>query len=134
MKTKRIVALLSLLLISSVCAAPWTRAADAAAVASEHPNLERFAAELNLTEEQKAAIAPILRQQVEEFRALQADTSLRRMQKLRRAKEINQQASGEIRAHLDPEQQVKYDALRAEMREQMKARIQERRAQSSTGG
>ena len=90
--------------------------------------LEQLAGELRLTEEQKAAIGPILRRQAEDYRALQADTSLRRMQKMRRAKEINQKASAAIRAHLDPEQQTKYDALRAEMRKEVKSRAKERKS------
>lgn len=99
--------------------------------ASEGPTLERLAKELNLTDAQKAAIAPIVRQEAEEFRALQADTSLRRMQRLRRAKQINDKASTAIRAQLTPEQLPKYEELRAALRSEMKQRLKDRKAAQS---
>lgn len=133
MRTKTIITVLSLLLAGLASAASFARADDGE-LRSEHPGLEKFVTELNLSEEQKAAIGPILKKQAEDFRALQADTSMRRMQKLRRAKDINAKASKEIRAHLDPEQQKKYDTMRAEMKEEMRSRLKDRKARQSSGG
>ncbi|HLP06935.1 MAG TPA: hypothetical protein VK178_02125 [Opitutaceae bacterium] len=90
--------------------------------------LQDITAQLNLTEDQKAKIAPILKQEAADLRALKEDTSQRRMQRLRRFREINQKASEQIRALLTPEQQPKYDELRAAARAEMKQRMKERRA------
>jgi Spy/CpxP family protein refolding chaperone len=88
--------------------------------------LQQIAERLQLTDEQKAEIAPILEQEWADLKALREDTSLRRMQRARRAKEITDTASKQIRAILTPEQQPEYDALRAEMRDKLKAKAKER--------
>lgn len=89
--------------------------------------LQHIAAQLDLSDAQKATIAPILEGEAAELRTLQADSALRRMQKLKRFREINRKASDQIRAELTPEQRKKYDALRAEAREEFKAKMAERR-------
>ncbi len=91
--------------------------------------LQAIAEQLDLSDAQKAKISPILQQQAEELRSLQADTGLRRMQKARRFRDINQQARDRIRVELTPEQRKMYDELRAEAREEFKAKRKERRAQ-----
>jgi Spy/CpxP family protein refolding chaperone len=89
---------------------------------------EEMVAELQLSEEQKAEIAPILRRQAEQLRALRDDTSMRRGAKARRLKAINDEASRQIRAQLDPQQQARYDELRANARRAMKERLKERKS------
>lgn len=109
-----------------------------AAVAADRPTaddspsggdgrLQELAAELALTDEQKEQIVPILEKERADLKALREDTSLRRIQKARRAKTINEKAAGQIRALLTPEQQEKYDALRSEMRKKAKERLKARR-------
>lgn len=88
--------------------------------------------QLDLSEDQKAQIMPIVMQQAADLKALRDNTALKPRHKIKRAREINSTASAEIRALLTPEQQVKYDALReeskAEMREQFRERMKEREA------
>ena len=90
--------------------------------------LQDIAAQLGLTEEQKAMIAPILQQQAAELRLLKEDAAAKRLERARRLREINQKAAGQIRPLLTPEQQRKYDELRAAAREEFKQKLKERRA------
>lgn len=91
--------------------------------------LQEIAGRLDLTDEQKAQIAPILQKEIADLKALRDDTTMRRGQKARRAKEINDTASGQISALLTPEQQKEYEVLRAEMREKLKTRVKERQGE-----
>jgi Spy/CpxP family protein refolding chaperone len=129
-------AILPLLTLAILGATAPSRAADPAPVpAAPAPAQGEFAsrlqditAQLGLTEEQKAKIAPILQQEAADLRALKADASLRRLQRLRQFREINQKASDQIRALLTPEQQPRYDELRAAARAEMKQKMKERHA------
>jgi protein CpxP len=88
--------------------------------------LQEISARLELTEEQKTQIAPILQKEIADLKVLRDDTSLRRGEKARRLKEISDTASEQIRELLTPDQQTEYDKLREEMREKLKARLKER--------
>jgi Spy/CpxP family protein refolding chaperone len=90
--------------------------------------LQEIAERLELTEEQKTQIAPILQKEIADLKVLRDDTSMRRGQKARRLQEISDTAGGQIRALLTPEQQEEYDKLRDEMREKLKARLKERQS------
>lgn len=104
-------------------AAPLAVAADAPAAAparehgpgGKHPGpkerLQTLAKELNLTAEQKQQVGALLKQQMEEGRALRADTSLSREQKREKMEAMRKASREQIRALLTPEQQAKYDAL-----------------------
>ncbi len=110
-------------------------AAEHAAAAKEpagsHSALADMAKQLDLTDEQKAAITPILKKEIADLQALKVDTSLRKMQRARKARDIASTASKEIRSQLNPEQQKKYDVLREEWKKQAKAK--ERKAQEDSG-
>lgn len=97
--------------------------------AKARDHLQQVVDQLELTDDQRAAIAPIMQQQMIDLKALRDDSSLRRLQRARKAKAINETASAQIRALLTPDQQTKYDALRAEMKDEMKARAKERKAE-----
>ncbi len=127
---------LPLLLLALAAVLP-TFAADPVSAPSAPPapaRAERLAkiqeviAQLNLTEEQKAKIAPIVQQQVADLGALRDDAKAERRERLRVAREINQKAAAQIRPLLNPEQQKKYDELRAAARAEMKHKVKERRA------
>jgi transposase len=59
---------------------------------------------LNLTEEQKAKLQPILAEENQQLEALRSNTSMTQEQKFAKAKEIRETASPRIRAILTPEQ------------------------------
>jgi Spy/CpxP family protein refolding chaperone len=79
--------------------------------------LERYAQQLNLTDDQKAKIKPILEDQAKQMQALRDDTSV--SQEDRRAKftTIREATSKQIRALLNADQQKKFDDMQANMRQ-----------------
>jgi Spy/CpxP family protein refolding chaperone len=82
-----------------------------------------MSSKLNLTDDQKAKITPIIADRQAQMRALMADTSSRRMQKARKAKSIMSDSDTKIEAVLTSDQKKTY----AEMKEQMKEQLQARR-------
>ena len=87
----------------------------------------RMSSKLNLTDDQKAKITPIIADRQTQMRALMADTSGRRMQKARKAKSIMSDSDKKIEAVLTSDQKKTY----AEMKEQMKEQLQARRQQNA---
>ena len=79
-------------------------------------HLEWLSKELNLTDEQKAQVKPILDEQSKQMRATQEDTSLTQEQKHEKMKQIHQTTHSQINGILTPEQQKKF----AELKEQHK--------------
>ncbi len=130
-------AIVSFVLLASLAAGAPLCSADpnpaAVATAPVHgegalaSKLAAVVAQLDLTDAQKSKIVPILEQEAAELRALKQESSAARREKLRRFREINQRASGEIRALLTPEQQKKYEELRAAARAEFRQKMQERR-------
>ena len=73
---------------------------------------------MNLTEEQKAKLRPILQDQNQQMEALRNDTSMTQEQKIAKANEVRQNASPKIRAILTPEQLQKLADLQQKARQQ----------------
>lgn len=67
---------------------------------------------LELTEEQKTAIKPILAAEVNEIRAVMQDDSIPREQKRDKINEIRDASNAKIKAHLTEEQQKKLDEMK----------------------
>ena len=115
--------------VPAIAAEPTPPPAPAASAPGQFASkLQDIAAQLNLTEEQKAQIGPILQQEMAELRALKEEAKAARREKLQRFRDINQKASAQIRPLLTPEQQKKYDELRAAARVEFKQKMKERRA------
>lgn len=108
--------------------APAPSAPPAAARAERAAKFQEIVAQLDLTEEQKAKIAPIVQQQAAELHALRDDAKAQRRERLHEAREINKKAAAQIIPLLTPEQQKKYDELRAAARAEFKQKMKERRA------
>ncbi|HTF71583.1 MAG TPA: hypothetical protein VK638_53840 [Edaphobacter sp.] len=89
----------------------------------------RMSSKLNLTDDQKNKITPVIADRQTQMRALMADTSGRRMQKARKAKSIMSDSDKKIEAILTNDQKKIY----AEMKEQMKEQLQARRQQNAGG-
>jgi Spy/CpxP family protein refolding chaperone len=79
--------------------------------------LERLSNELNLTDEQKAKVKPILDEQSKQMHATQEDTSLTQDQKRDKMKQIHQTTHSQINEILTPEQQKKFAALKEQQKE-----------------
>ncbi|HET7871983.1 MAG TPA: hypothetical protein VFL42_05685 [Terriglobales bacterium] len=83
--------------------------------------LQNLSSELNLTDDQKAKIKPLLQEQVQQLKTVHDDSSLSPDQKQAKMKEIHQTYSSQIQAVLTPEQQKKF----AEMKEQKKKEMEQ---------
>ena len=79
--------------------------------------LERLTKELNLTDEQKTQVKPILDEQSKQMRATQEDTSLSQDQKREKMKQIHQTTHSQINDILTPEQQKKFAAFKEQQKE-----------------
>ena len=80
-------------------------------------HLEWLSKELNLTDEQKAKVKPILDDQSKQMHATQEDTSLSQEQKRDKMKQIHQTTHSQINEILTPEQQKKFAALKEQQKE-----------------
>jgi len=79
--------------------------------------LERLSKELNLTDEQKAKVKPILDEQMKQMHATQEDSSLTQEQKHDKMKQIHEATHSQINDILTPEQQKKFAALKEQQKE-----------------
>jgi hypothetical protein len=71
---------------------------------------------LQLTEEQKKELTPIVAERDKKIKALRADTSMGKLQKLRKGKELQADFRDQAAKHLNADQVKKLDALQAERR------------------
>jgi periplasmic protein CpxP/Spy len=83
--------------------------------------LQAMAKQLNLTDEQKEKLKPILTSEAEEVTALRNGPALTPQQKRAKMMEIGEKYRPQINAVLTPEQQEKWKAMRQEMMEKHKA-------------
>jgi hypothetical protein len=79
-------------------------------------NMAELSKKLQLTDQQKKELAPFVEQRDKEIKALKADTSMGKLQKLRKAQEIQTNFRGQAAKILNPDQLKKLDALQAERR------------------
>jgi protein CpxP len=86
--------------------------------------------QLNLTDKQKGAIRPVLEKEIEDIRALRADSTLSKEEKIEKMKVIRQTTQGEMNKILTPEQQKKLtemkEGMQQENRENVELMIQQR--------
>jgi Spy/CpxP family protein refolding chaperone len=73
---------------------------------------------LNLTDQQKAKLQPILAEEQQQLEALRSNTSMTQEQKVSKANEIREAASPKIRAVLTPEQIQKLGDLQKARQQQ----------------
>jgi hypothetical protein len=79
-------------------------------------NMAVLSKKLQLTDQQKKQLAPIVEQRDKEIKALKAETSLGKLQKLRKAEEIQTSFRDQAAKILNPDQIKKLDELQAERR------------------
>ena len=78
--------------------------------------LAELTKELQLSAQQEKALAPIVAERDQKAMALMADTSMGRLQKLRKAQEIQKNFREQAAKVLTPDQVQKLEALQAERR------------------
>jgi len=91
------------------------------ALAQVGPELQmaELSKKLQLTEQQKKGLTPAVEQRDKEIKALKADTSMGKLQKLRRAQEIQGNFRNQAARFLNADQVKKLDALQAERRSKL---------------
>jgi len=81
---------------------------------------------LNLSDDQKAQIKPIIEERRQKLQALRSDTSMRPFPKKRKMKSIFDESDKKIKAVLNDEQKKQYAQIEQQMREEIKERVQNR--------
>jgi len=76
--------------------------------------------QLNLTDDQKAQITPIIAERQQQMAALKANPPGRKMKGAREAKSIMSDSDKKIEAVLTPDQKTKYEQMKEEMKEKAK--------------
>jgi Spy/CpxP family protein refolding chaperone len=73
--------------------------------------VEKLSTELGLTDEQKASVAALYKEENAALKTVSDDKSLERAAKIAKNKEIRAAHAAKVRALLTPEQQAKFDAF-----------------------
>jgi Spy/CpxP family protein refolding chaperone len=87
-----------------------------ATAASKQDRGAKFAQELNLTDDQKAALKSIRENEKQQAEAIKNDSSLTADQKKAKFKELRKTSREQMMAKLSPEQQQKFKEMRKEHR------------------
>jgi Spy/CpxP family protein refolding chaperone len=87
--------------------------------AMEGLQMKELTEKLQLNEQQQKALTPIVAQRDKAVKALTANTSMGKLQKLRKAQEIQTNFRAQAGKVLSPEQGKKLEALQAERREKL---------------
>jgi protein CpxP len=88
--------------------------------------LQKMSAELQLTPQQKEQIRPILMQEAPRMKSLKENTTMPKMQKARMMREISSETDAKMKPILNPEQYTKWEQMRAEERQQMMQKMENR--------
>jgi Spy/CpxP family protein refolding chaperone len=87
--------------------------------AMEGLQMKELTEKLQLNEQQQKALTPIVAQRDKAVKALMANTSMGKLQKLRKVQEIQTNFRAQAGKVLTPEQSKKLEALQAERREKL---------------
>jgi hypothetical protein len=85
--------------------------------------INQFSTKLGLTDEQRQQIVPILTDEFKQLEALKKDTSLGTVRKVERVREIGNSFDEKLKPLINPEQQQKFQALRAELRKRFVEKV-----------
>jgi GTPase Era involved in 16S rRNA processing len=105
---------ITVLLLSSFL---WGQAASPQQAATQR--MQAMAQQLQLTEQQKEKVMPILVEEAPKISAVKSDTSLPQNQKLAKLMQIRNDTDDQIRPLLTSAQQQKLDQIRQQQRQQM---------------
>lgn len=92
--------------------------------------LEYMSKELNLTDDQKAKIKPVLEDEMSKMKSVRDDTSLSQDQKRDKMKDIRENTDSQITGVLTPDQQKKYEDMKAREKAQHQQKTQQPQPQS----
>lgn len=86
--------------------------------------LEKISAALQLSPAQKQKILPILKEEAPKVQAIKSNTSLGPMQKGMQLRQISEATDAKLQPILSPEQYQKWQQMRAQEREQMMQKME----------
>lgn len=86
--------------------------------ATVESRLEEMSKQLNLTDDQKAKLKPILQDEGQQMKAVHEDTSLTHEQKKAKMKDIREAHRPQIDQILTPDQQKKWEEMKQKAKEQ----------------
>jgi protein CpxP len=95
-----------------------TSAADPEVRAKVQQRLQHISSELNLTDDQKQKIQPILQSEFQQAKAVKDDTSLSPDQKKAKMQDIQDSAKSQIGPVLTPDQRTKWAAMKDQAKPQ----------------
>ena len=81
---------------------------------SAEQHLQMLSEKLNLTDDQKAKLKPILQDELQQMKTVREDTSLSEDQRRAKMKSIHESLHEQINAVLTPEQQTKFKEMQQE--------------------
>jgi periplasmic protein CpxP/Spy len=84
---------------------------------SPDQQLEHLSKALNLTDDQKSQIKPILEDRQKQMESLRSDSSLSPEDRRSKARSLMQDSNAKLRAVLTDEQKTKFDEMQSRMRE-----------------
>ena len=87
---------------------------------SAEQHLQMLSEKLNLTDNQKAKLKPILQDQMQQMKAVREDSSLSEDQRRAKMKSVHESLHDQINAVLTPEQQAKFKQMQHEEMEKRK--------------
>ncbi len=88
--------------------------------------LEKMAAALKLTPEQKKQVAPILMQEAPKLKEIKSNTSLGPMQKAMQMRQIANDTDTKLKPILSPQQYQTWEQMREQERQQMMQKMENR--------
>ncbi len=90
--------------------------------------LQRMGQMLQLTDEQKAKIKPLLEAEVAQIKTIHNDSSLSRPQKMEKIQQLRSSTHDKIKPILTPEQQKKLEEMQERAKERRERRMQKQQA------
>lgn len=88
--------------------------------------LEKISTELQLSPAQKQQMLPILKEEAPKIQAIKGNTSLGPMQKAMQLRQIGEATDAKVQPILSPEQYQKWQQIRAQEKEQMMQKMENR--------
>jgi Spy/CpxP family protein refolding chaperone len=116
---KKLALTLFVILLAAMVGAPMVSAQEPASKEEVQAKLQGMATALQLTDDQKAKIKPILMAEAPKIQALKADTSMPQMKKMQQMKKLADGVDAQIKPILTPEQYQKFQQMRMQQRDQM---------------
>lgn len=89
------------------------------AQSSSGEQMKELSQKLQLTGKQKVELAPLVEQQFKQMKGLKENTSMGKLQKLRKARELQSNFHSQASKYLSPEQTKKLEEMQAQRRSEL---------------